>query len=38
MEGSITQFYPEYPMSSDGIEAFVKAFSSPGGFPSHVSF
>lgn len=37
MEGSITRFYPEYSMSADGIEAFVHAFSMPGGFPSHVN-
>jgi hypothetical protein len=37
MEGSITRFYPEYSMSKEGIEAFVHAFSMPGGFPSHVN-
>jgi len=37
MEGSITRFYPEYSMSAEGIEAFVHAFSMPGGFPSHVN-
>lgn len=37
MEGSITRFYPEYPMSAQGLESFVKAFSFPGGFPSHVN-
>jgi len=37
MEGSITRFYPEYSMSMEGVEAFVHAFSVPGGFPSHVN-
>lgn len=37
LEGSITRFYPEYSMSADGIEAFIRAFSMPGGFPSHVN-
>nr|WRH23617.1 phosphoketolase [Naematelia aurantialba] len=37
MEGAITRFYPEYPMSVEGIEAFISKFSVPGGFPSHVN-
>ncbi|WVQ82132.1 hypothetical protein IAT38_004260 [Cryptococcus sp. DSM 104549] len=37
MEGSITRFYPEYPMSRQGLEDFIRAFSTPGGFPSHVN-
>ena len=36
MEGSMTRFYPQYPMSAEGTEAFIRAFSMPGGFPSHV--
>ena len=37
MEGSITKFYPQFPMSTEGIEGFIRAFSFPGGFPSHVN-
>ncbi|WRT68449.1 uncharacterized protein IL334_005425 [Kwoniella shivajii] len=37
MEGAITRFYPEYPMSREGLESFIRAFSLPGGFPSHVN-
>jgi xylulose-5-phosphate/fructose-6-phosphate phosphoketolase len=37
MEGAITKFYPEYPMSREGAEKFIRAFSFPGGFPSHVN-
>ncbi|KIR29109.1 phosphoketolase [Cryptococcus deuterogattii 99/473] len=37
MEGSITRFYPEYPMSREGLEHFIRSFSLPGGFPSHVN-
>ncbi|KAK8854752.1 hypothetical protein IAR55_003491 [Kwoniella newhampshirensis] len=37
MEGAITRFYPEYPMSREGLESFIRAFSAPGGFPSHVN-
>ncbi len=38
MEGSITRFYPQYSMSRDGLEDFIRAFSFPGnGFPSHVN-
>jgi xylulose-5-phosphate/fructose-6-phosphate phosphoketolase len=37
MEGSITRFYPEYPMSAQGLESFVTKFSTPAGFASHVN-
>jgi xylulose-5-phosphate/fructose-6-phosphate phosphoketolase len=37
MEGSIEKFYSEYPMTFEGAESFIKAFSFPGGFPSHVN-
>lgn len=37
MEGSITRYYPQYPMSVEGLQNFMKAFSFPGGFPSHVN-
>ncbi|KAG8984365.1 hypothetical protein FRB94_008013 [Tulasnella sp. JGI-2019a] len=37
LEGSITHFYPKYSWDSAGLEKFVRAFSWPGGFPSHVN-
>jgi xylulose-5-phosphate/fructose-6-phosphate phosphoketolase len=37
LEGAITHFYPQFPSSIEGLEAFIAAFSSPGGFPSHVN-
>lgn len=37
MEGAITRFYPQYPMSRQGLESLVHAFSFPGGWPSHVN-
>jgi len=33
----MTRFYPQFSMSAEGVEAFVHAFSSPGGLPSHVN-
>ncbi|HLI05634.1 MAG TPA: phosphoketolase family protein [Ktedonobacteraceae bacterium] len=36
LEGSITHFYPEYPQNYEGLEKFVRSFSWPGGFPSHL--
>lgn len=35
MEGTLSQFYPELPRSRAGVEAVVKKFSWPYGFPSH---
>lgn len=37
IEGTMTRFYSQYPLSKDGIGKFIKAFSWPGGFPSHVN-
>ncbi|KAG9041894.1 hypothetical protein FS837_011620 [Tulasnella sp. UAMH 9824] len=37
LEGSMSHFYPQYPLTSTGLEKFVRAFSWPGGFPSHVN-
>ncbi|KAF8331506.1 phosphoketolase [Cantharellus anzutake] len=37
LEGTITRFYPQYQLNKSGVEKFVKAFSWPGGFPSHVN-
>lgn len=36
LEGSITEFYPELTLNYDGVEKFVRRFSWPGGFPSHL--
>jgi xylulose-5-phosphate/fructose-6-phosphate phosphoketolase len=37
LEGAISRFYPQYPMTRAGFDAFIKSFSWPGGFPSHVN-
>lgn len=37
IEGSLTHFYPEYDISEAGADRFVKAFSWPGGLPSHLN-
>ncbi|BEJ06802.1 hypothetical protein CcaverHIS641_0400710 [Cutaneotrichosporon cavernicola] len=37
LEGSFTKFYPDYDFTEEGFEKFVRAFSFPGGFPSHVN-
>ncbi|GJN91069.1 hypothetical protein Rhopal_004084-T1 [Rhodotorula paludigena] len=37
IEGAITKFYPRYSLDEKGLEAFIKYFSWPGGFPSHVN-
>ncbi|CAD6568523.1 MAG: hypothetical protein CYPHOPRED_002687 [Cyphobasidiales sp. Tagirdzhanova-0007] len=37
LEGSMTRFYPDYGMDKAGFDKFIKAFSWPGGFPSHVN-
>ncbi|KAF9517460.1 hypothetical protein BS47DRAFT_1371333 [Hydnum rufescens UP504] len=37
IEGSITRFYSQYTLDRIGLEKFVKSFSWPGGFPSHVN-
>ncbi|GAA6008849.1 hypothetical protein JCM10207_001746 [Rhodosporidiobolus poonsookiae] len=37
IEGAITKFYPQYSLNEEGLERFVKYFSWPGGFPSHVN-
>jgi xylulose-5-phosphate/fructose-6-phosphate phosphoketolase len=36
LEGSITHFYPELTLDYEGLEKFVRSFSWPGGFPSHL--
>ncbi|GAA6032456.1 hypothetical protein JCM8097_008187, partial [Rhodosporidiobolus ruineniae] len=37
IEGAISKFYPQYSLDEAGLERFVKYFSWPGGFPSHVN-
>jgi xylulose-5-phosphate/fructose-6-phosphate phosphoketolase len=37
LEGTLTEFYPELTRDLAGLERFVRAFSWPGGFPSHLS-
>jgi xylulose-5-phosphate/fructose-6-phosphate phosphoketolase len=37
IEGTLTQFYPSYTVDAAGCEKLVRAFSWPGGFPSHVN-
>lgn len=37
LEGSVTCFYSDYGVDKKGLDKFVKAFSWPGGFPSHIN-
>ncbi|ORY89749.1 phosphoketolase [Leucosporidium creatinivorum] len=37
IEGAISKFYPQYPQTEEGFNRFVRGFSWPGGFPSHVN-
>ena len=36
LEGSLREWYPELTLTLAGLHAFVKRFSWPGGFPSHL--
>ncbi len=36
LEGSLKEFYPELTLDSKGLHEFIKRFSWPGGFPSHL--
>lgn len=36
LEGTLQQFYPELTLDGAGLHQFVKRFSWPGGFPSHL--
>jgi xylulose-5-phosphate/fructose-6-phosphate phosphoketolase len=36
LEGSLREFYPELTHDTVGVEKFVREFSWPGGFPSHL--
>ena len=37
IEGSLTEFYPDLTQDKAGLEQFVKRFSWPEGFPSHLN-
>ena len=37
LEGTLADFYPELTRDRAGLTRFVRAFSWPGGFPSHLS-
>ena len=36
LEGSLREFYPELTLDHAGVHEFVRRFSWPGGFPSHL--
>ena len=36
LEGSLREFYPKVTHDTAGVETFVREFSWPGGFPSHL--
>src|SRR5947209_3402885 len=36
LEGTLHDYYPELPFGWEGLEKFVRRFSWPGGFPSHL--
>ncbi|HUG47423.1 MAG TPA: phosphoketolase family protein [Candidatus Limnocylindria bacterium] len=36
LDGSLAEFYPDMTLDAAGVERFVRAFSWPGGFPSHL--
>lgn len=36
LEGSLEPFYPELTHGKEGLQRFIKRFSWPGGFPSHL--
>jgi xylulose-5-phosphate/fructose-6-phosphate phosphoketolase len=37
LEGTITEFYPDLTRNAKGLETFLRLFSWPRGFPSHLS-
>jgi len=37
LEGTLGEVYPEFTHGRDGLGRFVRAFSWPGGFPSHLT-
>lgn len=36
LEGSLQEYYPELSLDLEGLERFIRVFSWPGGFPSHL--
>jgi xylulose-5-phosphate/fructose-6-phosphate phosphoketolase len=36
LEGTLHEFYPDLTLDHIGVEKFVRSFSWPGGFPSHL--
>ena len=36
LDGTLAEFHPELTRDQEGMARFVRAFSWPGGFPSHV--
>lgn len=36
LDGSLAEFYPQMTRDAEGVERFVREFSWPGGFPSHL--
>lgn len=36
-EGTMSDFYEDYPRNAKGMGKFIKSFSWPGGFPSHLT-
>jgi xylulose-5-phosphate/fructose-6-phosphate phosphoketolase len=36
LEGTLAEFYPELTFGNEGLYEFVRRFSWPGGFPSHL--
>ena len=37
LDGSLAEFYPDMTRDAEGVERFVRSFSWPGGFPSHLT-
>jgi len=37
LDGSLAEFYPDMTHDEAGVDRFVRAFSWPGGFPSHLT-
>lgn len=36
-QGTISRFYSQYSLDEPGLKKFIRSFSWPGGFPSHVN-
>ncbi len=36
LEGTLHEYYPQYSFDREGLTSFVRHFSWPGGFPSHL--